>query len=113
MLGGGSGPASGSLATTCPGPWHLERMLQAAEGIPVNLGFFGKGNASDEKPLIEMIEAGAWALKLHQDWGTTPNAIDVGPGVARRYDRPGPTHTHTPNESGFVADTVRAFRGRK
>src|SRR5260370_174520 len=73
MLGGGSGPASGTLATTCTGPWHLERMLQAAEGIPVNLGFFGKGNASDEKPLIEMIEAAACALKLHEDWGTTPN----------------------------------------
>jgi len=112
MLGGGSGPASGTLATTCTGPWHLERMLQAAEGIPVNLGFFGKGNASDEKPLIEMIEAGACALKLHEDWGTTPNAIDVCLGVAERYDVQVAIHTDTLNESGFVEDTVAAFKGR-
>jgi len=112
MLGGGSGPASGTLATTCTGPWHLERMLQAAEGIPVNLGFFGKGNASDEKPLIEMIEAGACALKLHEDWGTTPNAIDVCLGVAERYDVQVAIHTDTLNESGFVENTIAAFKGR-
>jgi urease subunit alpha len=112
MLGGGSGPASGTLATTCTGPWHLERMLQAAEGIPVNLGFFGKGNASAEKPLIEMIEAGACALKLHEDWGTTPNAIDVCLGVAERYDVQVAIHTDTLNESGFVEDTVASFKGR-
>jgi urease subunit alpha len=112
MLGGGSGPASGTLATTCTGPWHLERMLQAAEGIPVNLGFFGKGNASDPKPLIEMIEAGACALKLHEDWGTTPNAIDVCLGVAEQYDVQVAIHTDTLNESGFVEDTIAAFKGR-
>ncbi|HEX3500182.1 MAG TPA: urease subunit alpha, partial [Stellaceae bacterium] len=112
MLGGGSGPASGTLASTCTGPWHLERMLQAAEGIPVNLGFFGKGNSSDEKPLIEMIEAGACALKLHEDWGATPNAIDVCLGVAERYDVQVAIHTDTLNESGFVEDTVAAFKGR-
>jgi urease subunit alpha len=112
MLGGGSGPASGTLATTCTGPWHLERMLQAAEGIPVNLGFFGKGNSSDVKPLIEMIEAGACALKLHEDWGTTPNAIDVCLGVAERYDVQVAIHTDTLNESGFVEDTIAAFKGR-
>jgi urease subunit alpha len=112
MLGGGSGPASGTLATTCTGPWHLERMLQAAEGIPVNLGFFGKGNASDPKPLVEMIEAGACALKLHEDWGTTPNAIDVCLGVAEQYDVQVAIHTDTLNESGFVEDTIAAFKGR-
>jgi urease subunit alpha len=112
MLGGGSGPASGTLATTCTGPWHLERMLQAAEGIPVNLGFFGKGNSSSDKPLIEMIEAGACALKLHEDWGTTPNAIDVCLSVAERYDVQVAIHTDTLNESGFVEDTVAAFKGR-
>jgi urease subunit alpha len=112
MLGGGSGPASGTLATTCTGPWHLERMLQAAEGIPVNLGFFGKGNSSSDKPLIEMIEAGACALKLHEDWGTTPNAIDVCLSVAERYDVQVAIHTDTLNESGFVEDSVAAFKGR-
>src|SRR5260221_496734 len=112
MLGGGSGPASGTLATTCTGPWHLERMLQAAEGIPVNLGFFGKGNSSDERPLIEMIEAGACALKLHEDWGTTPAAIDCCLSVAEEYDIQVAIHTDTLNESGFVEDTVAAFKGR-
>src|SRR5499426_1387198 len=78
MLGGGTGPAAGTAATTCtPGPWHLARILQASEGLPVNLGFFGKGNASAEAPLLEMVRAGAIGLKLHEDWGTTPNAIDV------------------------------------
>src|SRR5882762_9688476 len=112
MLGGGSGPASGTLATTCTGPWHLERMLQAAEGIPVNLGFFGKGNSSSDKPLIEMIEAGACALKLHEDWGTTPNAIDTCLSVAEQYDVQVAIHTDTLNESGFVEDTIAAFKGR-
>ena len=112
MLGGGSGPASGTLATTCTGPWHLHRMLQAAEGIPVNLGFFGKGNASDPKPLVEMVEAGACGLKLHEDWGTTPNAIDVCLSVAEQLDVQVAIHTDTLNESGFVEDTVAAFKGR-
>src|SRR5215813_5802160 len=87
MLGGGTGPAAGTSATTCtPGPWHMARIMQAAEGIPVNLGFFGKGNASATAPLIEMVRAGACGLKLHEDWGTTPNAIDVCLGVAERMD---------------------------
>jgi urease subunit alpha len=113
MLGGGTGPAAGTSATTCtPGPWHMARILQAAEGIPVNLGFFGKGNASAAKPLVEMIEAGALALKLHEDWGTTPNAIDVCLGVAEQYDVQVAIHTDTLNESGFVEDTIAAFKGR-
>ncbi|HEY0522891.1 MAG TPA: urease subunit alpha, partial [Stellaceae bacterium] len=112
MLGGGSGPASGTLATTCTGPWHLHRMLQAAEGIPVNLGFFGKGNASDPRPLVEMVEAGACGLKLHEDWGTTPNAIDTCLSVAEQLDVQVAIHTDTLNESGFVEDTVAAFKGR-
>src|SRR5689334_5170443 len=112
MLGGGSGPASGTLATTCTGPWHLHRMLQAAEGIPVNLGFFGKGNASDPQALVEMIEAGACGLKLHEDWGTTPAAIDCCLGVAEAYDIAVAIHSDTLNESGFVEDTIAAFKGR-
>jgi urease subunit alpha len=113
MLGGGTGPAAGTSATTCtPGPWHLARMLQAAEGIPVNLGFFGKGNASDPAPLVEMVEAGACGLKLHEDWGTTPNAIDTCLAVAERMDVQVAIHTDTLNESGFVEDTVAAFKGR-
>src|SRR5690242_14320305 len=107
MLGGGTGPAAGTSATTCtPGPWHLARMLQAAEGIPVNLGFFGKGNASDPAPLEEMVEAGACGLKLHEDWGTTPNAIDTCLAVAERMDVQVAIHTDTLNESGFVEDTI-------
>src|SRR5208282_5619576 len=87
MLGGGTGPAAGTAATTCtPGPWHLARILQAAEGIPVNLGFFGKGNASEPKALVEMVETGACGLKLHEDWGTTPAAIDCCLGVAEELD---------------------------
>src|SRR5499433_1763492 len=87
LLGGGTGPAAGTAATTCtPGPWHLARILQAAEGIPVNLGFFGKGNASEPAALVEMVEAGACGLKLHEDWGTTPAAIDTCLGVAEEYD---------------------------
>src|ERR1700741_4929810 len=113
MLGGGTGPAAGTAATTCtPGPWHLARILQAAEGLPVNLGFFGKGNASDPHALIEMVEAGACGLKLHEDWGTTPAAIDTCLSVAEQLDIAVAIHTDTLNESGFVEDTVAAFKGR-
>jgi urease subunit alpha len=113
MLGGGTGPAAGTAATTCtPGPWHLARMLQAAEGLPVNLGFFGKGNASEPRALIEMVEAGACGLKLHEDWGTTPAAIDCCLAVAEQFDIAVAIHTDTLNESGFVEDTVAAFKGR-
>jgi urease subunit alpha len=113
MLGGGTGPAVGTAATTCtPGPWHLGRMLQAAEGLPVNLGFFGKGNASDPRALVEMIEGGACGLKLHEDWGTTPAAIDTCLGVAEQFDIAVAIHTDTLNESGFVENTIAAFKGR-
>src|SRR4030088_3111656 len=113
MLGGGTGPAAGTNATTCtPGPWHLGRMIQAADAFPVTLGFAGKGNASRPAALEEMIEAGACALKLHEDWGTTPNAIDVCLTVAESYDVQVAIHTDTLNESGFVEDTVAAFKGR-
>ncbi|HXP06801.1 MAG TPA: urease subunit alpha [Stellaceae bacterium] len=113
MLGGGTGPAAGTSATTCtPGPWHLARMIQAAEGIPVNLGFFGKGNASDPRALVEMVEAGACGLKLHEDWGTTPAAIDCCLSVAEQLDIAVAIHTDTLNESGFVEDTIAAFKGR-
>jgi len=113
MLGGGTGPAAGTAATTCtPGPWHLARMLQAAEGLPVNLGFFGKGNASAKPPLVEQIRAGACGLKLHEDWGTTPNAIDTCLSVADAMDVQVAIHTDTLNESGFVENTIAAFKGR-
>jgi len=113
MLGGGTGPAAGTAATTCtPGPWHLARMIQAAETIPVNLGFFGKGNASDPAALVEMVEAGACGLKLHEDWGTTPAAIDCCLSVAEQLDVAVAIHTDTLNESGFVEDTIAAFKGR-
>ena len=113
MIGGGTGPATGTSATTCtPGPWHLARMLQAAEGLPVNLGFAGKGNASRPEALIEMVRAGACCLKLHEDWGTTPAAIDCCLAVADRFDVQVMIHTDTLNESGFVEDTIRAFAGR-
>jgi urease subunit alpha len=113
MLGGGTGPAAGTAATTCtPGPWHLGRILQAAEGLPVNLGFFGKGNASDPRALVEMVEGGACGLKLHEDWGTTPSAIDTCLGVAEQLDVAVAIHTDTLNESGFVEDTIAAFKGR-
>ncbi len=113
MLGGGTGPAAGTAATTCtPGPWHLARMIQAAEGIPVNLGFFGKGNASEPAALVEMVEAGACGLKLHEDWGTTPAAIDCCLSVAEQLDIAVAIHTDTLNESGFVEDTIAAFKGR-
>jgi urease subunit alpha len=113
MIGGGTGPATGTAATTCtPGPWHLARILQAAEGLPVNLGFAGKGNASLPAALEEMVRAGACCLKLHEDWGTTPAAIDCALGVADRNDVQVMIHTDTLNESGFVEDTIAAFKGR-
>src|SRR5881394_265721 len=113
MLGGGTGPAHGTFATTCtPGPWHLARMIQAADAFPVNLGFAGKGNASRPAALEEMVKAGACALKLHEDWGTTPAAIDNCLNVADDYDIQVMIHTDTLNESGFVEDTVAAFKGR-
>jgi urease, alpha subunit len=113
MIGGGTGPATGTFATTCtPGPWYIERMLQAAEGYPINLGFLGKGNASQPAPLREQISAGAIGLKLHEDWGTTPAAIDNCLSVADETDTQVAIHTDTLNESGFVEASVAAFRGR-
>lgn len=113
MLGGGTGPAEGSNATTCtPGPWHIGRMLQAADGLPMNLGFFGKGNASKPESLIEQTKAGACGLKLHEDWGTTPSAIDTCLSVADDMDVQVAIHTDTLNESGFVENTIDAFKGR-
>ncbi len=113
MLGGGTGPAEGTNATTCtPGPWHMARMIQAADGFPMNLGFFGKGNASEPDALIEQVTAGAIGLKLHEDWGTTPSAIDCCLGVAEEMDVQVAIHTDTLNESGFVENTIAAFKGR-
>ncbi|SOB99512.1 urease subunit alpha [Stappia indica] len=113
MLGGGTGPATGTNATTCtPGPWHMERMLQAAEAFPMNLAFAGKGNAALPAALEEQILAGACALKLHEDWGTTPAAIDCCLAVADAYDIQVMIHTDTLNESGFVENTTAAFKGR-
>jgi urease subunit alpha len=113
MFGGGTGPAHGTLATTCtPGPWHLGRMIQSFDTIPMNLGLSGKGNASLPKALEEMILGGACSLKLHEDWGTTPAAIDNCLAVADQYDVQVMIHTDTLNESGFVEDTVAAFKGR-
>jgi urease subunit alpha len=113
MLGGGTGPAEGTNATTCtPGPWHIGRMLQAADGLPVNLGFFGKGNGSRPEALLEQIVAGACGLKLHEDWGTTPSAIDACLRVADATDVQVAIHTDTLNESGFVEDTIAAIAGR-
>ena len=113
MIGGGTGPATGTSATTCtPGPWHMARMLQAAEGLPVNLAFAGKGNASRPAALEEMVRAGASCLKLHEDWGTTPAAIDNCLSVGDRFDVQVMIHTDTLNESGFVEDTIAAFKGR-
>jgi urease subunit alpha len=113
MIGGGTGPATGTFATTCtPGPWHIERMLQAAEGYPINLGFLGKGNASLPEPLREQIAAGAVGLKLHEDWGTTPAAIDNSLTVADETDTQVALHTDTLNESGFVEATIAALKGR-
>jgi len=113
LLGGGTGPSSGTNATTCtPGPWHMARMIEAADAFPINVGFSGKGNAALPGPLVEMIEAGACALKLHEDWGTTPAAIDNCLSVADDYDIQVMIHTDTLNESGFVEDTVSAFKNR-
>jgi len=113
LMGGGTGPATGTNATTCtPGAFHLARMLQAAEGLPVNLGFFGKGNASTPEAIEEQIRAGACALKLHEDWGTTPAAIDCCLTVADRFDVQVCIHSDTLNEAGFVEDTIRAIGGR-
>jgi len=113
MIGGGTGPATGTYATTCtPGPWHIHRMLEAAEAFPMNLGFLGKGNASLTPPLVEQVKAGAIGLKLHEDWGTTPAAIDAALEVADRMDVQVAIHTDTLNESGFVETTIRAIDGR-
>ena len=113
MLGGGTGPAHGTLATTCtPGPWHIGRMLQAVDGVPMNIGISGKGNASRPAALEEMVRAGACALKLHEDWGTTPAAIDCCLRVADAMDVQVMIHTDTLNELGFVEDTIRAIAGR-
>ena len=113
MIGGGTGPATGTNATTCTsGPWHMARMLQAADAFPMNIGFTGKGNASLPEPLVEQVKAGAIGLKLHEDWGTTPAAIDNCLSVADQYDVQVAIHTDTLNESGFVETTLAAFKGR-
>jgi urease subunit alpha len=113
LIGGGTGPATGTDATTCtPGAWNMHRMLESAEAFPINLGFLGKGNSSRPAPLVEQIEAGAIGLKLHEDWGTTPAAIDCALGVAEEYDIQVAIHTDTLNESGFVDDSIAAFKNR-
>jgi urease subunit alpha len=113
MIGGGTGPATGTFATTCtPGPWHLLKMLEAADAFPMNLGFLGKGNASLREPLREQVRYGAIGLKLHEDWGTTPAAIDACLAVADEMDVQVAIHTDTLNESGFVETTIAAFKGR-
>jgi urease subunit alpha len=113
MIGGGTGPAAGTSATTCtPGPWHIGRMYQALEDLPINFGLLGKGNVSLPLPLVEQIEAGVMGLKLHEDWGTTPASIDNCLSVADRYDIQVAIHTDTLNESGFLEDTLAAFKGR-
>jgi urease subunit alpha len=113
MIGGGTGPATGTSATTCtPGAWNIHRMLQAADGFPMNIGLLGKGNAAQPQALAEQVEAGAIGLKLHEDWGTTPAAIDNCLNVAEKYDVQVAIHTDTLNESGFVEDTIAAFKGR-
>src|SRR5512138_155309 len=113
MIGGGTGPATGTNATTCtPGPWHIEQMYRSVEELPINFGFLGKGNASLPGPLAEQLEAGAMGLKLHEDWGTTPAAIDACLSAAEEYDVQVAIHTDTLNESGFVEDTIAAFKGR-
>ncbi len=113
MIGGGTGPATGTLATTCtPGPWHIRAMLAAADAFPMNLGFLGKGNSSQPEPLIEQVQAGAMGLKLHEDWGTTPAAISNCLDVAEKMDVQVAIHSDTLNEAGFVEDTFRAFKGR-
>jgi urease subunit alpha len=113
MIGGGTGPATGTNATTCsPGAWNIQRMLEAADEMPVNLGFLGKGNTSRPEPLEEQLEAGAIGLKLHEDWGTTPAAIDCALGVAEKHDVQVAIHTDTLNEAGFVEESIRAMKGR-
>jgi urease subunit alpha len=113
MIGGGTGPATGTNATTCtPGPWNIARMYEAVEAFPLNFGFLGKGNASRPEPLVEQVRAGAMGLKLHEDWGTTPGAIDCSLAVADQYDVQVAIHTDTLNETGFVEQTVAAFKGR-
>ena len=113
LIGGGTGPATGTDATTCtPGPWNMHRMLESADGFPINLGFLGKGNSSAPEPLREQIEAGAIGLKLHEDWGTTPAAIDRALSVAEEHDIQVAIHTDTINEAGYVQDSIRAFKGR-
>jgi urease subunit alpha len=113
MLGGGTGPATGTNATTCtPGPWNIHQMLRAADELPMNLGFMGKGNASLPEPLLDQVAAGAMGLKLHEDWGTTPAAIDNCLAVAEQVDVQVAIHTDTLNESGFVEDTIAAFKDR-
>ena len=112
MLGGGSGPAHGTLATTCTGAWHIERMIESFDAFPMNLALAGKGNASLPAPIVEMVKAGASSLKLHEDWGTTPAAIDCCLSVADEYDVQVMIHTDTLNESGFVEDTIDAIKGR-
>jgi len=113
MIGGGTGPATGTNATTCtPGPWNIHRMLQSVDGLPMNIGFLGKGNASLPEALEEQLRSGAMGLKLHEDWGTTPAAIDCCLSVADRFDVQVAIHTDTLNESGFVEDTIAAFKGR-
>ena len=113
LIGGGTGPATGTKATTCtPGEWNIHRMLEASEDLPVNLGFLGKGNASHQEPLTEQIRAGAMGLKLHEDWGTTPAAVDAALTAAEAYDVSVAIHSDTLNEAGYVEDTIRAFKGR-
>ncbi|NYT45072.1 urease subunit alpha [Alcaligenaceae bacterium] len=113
MIGGGTGPATGTLATTCtPGPWHIQHMLMALDAFPMNIGLLGKGNASQQEPLLEQVRAGAIGLKLHEDWGTTPAAIDTCLTVADATDVQVAIHSDTLNESGFVEDTFKAFKGR-
>ncbi|MEK1927662.1 MAG: urease subunit alpha, partial [Rhizobium giardinii] len=112
MLGGGSGPAHGTLATTCTGAWHIERMIESFDAFPMNLALAGKGNASLPAGLVEMVLSGASSLKLHEDWGTTPAAIDCCLSVADEYDVQVMIHTDTLNESGFVEDTIAAIKGR-
>ncbi|MBB6501064.1 urease subunit alpha [Pedobacter cryoconitis] len=113
MIGGGTGPADGTNATTVtPGKWNIKRMLQAAEAFPVNVGFFGKGNCATEAPLAEQIEAGALGLKIHEDWGATPATIDASLNIADKYDVQVAIHTDTLNEAGFLEDTIKAINGR-
>jgi urease subunit alpha len=113
MMGGGTGPAAGTTATTCtPGPWHIHRMLEALDPFPMNFGIFGKGNASVSEGLVEQVEAGACGLKLHEDWGATPAAIDCCLSVADDMDVQVMIHTDSLNEGGFVESTIAAFKGR-